>query len=96
MFKDITWERRVVQLAPGSVLVLYSDGITEAQDHEEEIFDEERLQNVAQSNLGRSAEEIQDAILAEVHEFTGDAPQADDITLMVLVRQAPSASRLQE
>ena len=96
MFKDITWERRVVQLAPGGVLVLYSDGITEAQDHEEELFDEERLQKVAQSNLGRSAEEIQDAILAEVHAFTGDAPQADDITLMVLVRRAPSSSGLQE
>ncbi len=87
MFKDLTWERRDVQLAPGDVLVLYTDGITEAQDHQEELFDEERLLEVIQANLGRSAQDIQDAILEEVHDFMGEAPQFDDITLMVLVRE---------
>jgi sigma-B regulation protein RsbU (phosphoserine phosphatase) len=88
MFKDLTWERRDVQLAPGDVLVLYTDGITEAQDHQEELFDEERLLEVIQANLGRSAQDIQDAILEEVHDFVGEAPQFDDITLMVVVRDA--------
>ena len=99
MFKDITWERQEIQLAPGDVLVLYSDGITEAQDRKEELFDEERLLEVIQANLdspalqGPSAADIQDAILAEVHTFMGDAPQWDDITLMVLVRQVPYPSQ---
>jgi serine phosphatase RsbU (regulator of sigma subunit) len=39
-----------------------------------------------QANLGRSAQDIQDALIAAVHEFVGDAPQFDDITLMVVVR----------
>jgi serine phosphatase RsbU (regulator of sigma subunit) len=88
MFKDITWEQRTAQLAPGDVLVLYSDGITEAQDDQEEFFEEERLLEVGQTSLGRSAQEVQDTILAEVDRFVGNAPQVDDITLMVLVRQA--------
>jgi sigma-B regulation protein RsbU (phosphoserine phosphatase) len=88
MFKDVTWEQRTAQLAPGDVLVLYSDGITEAQDDQEEFFEEERLLEVGQASLGRSAQEVQDTILAEVDRFVGDAPQVDDITLMVLARQA--------
>jgi sigma-B regulation protein RsbU (phosphoserine phosphatase) len=67
-------------------LVLYSDGITEAQDAREEFFEEERLLELGQENLGRSAQEVQDRILAEVDRFVGDAPQVDDITLMVLAR----------
>jgi sigma-B regulation protein RsbU (phosphoserine phosphatase) len=88
MFKDVTWEQRTAQLAPGDVLVLYSDGITEAQDDQEEFFEEERLLEVGQASFGRSAQEVQDTILAEVDRFVGDAPQVDDITLMVLARQA--------
>jgi len=89
MFKHITWEQRVAQLAPGDVLVLYSDGVTEAQNKQEEFFDEERLLEVGEANLGRSSQQIQDTILAEVDRFVGDAPQVDDITLMVLSRQGP-------
>jgi sigma-B regulation protein RsbU (phosphoserine phosphatase) len=87
MFKDVTWEQRTVQLAPGDLLVLYSDGVTEAQDDQEEFFDEDRLLEVGQANLGRPAQEVQESILAEVDRFVGDAPQVDDITLMVLARQ---------
>jgi len=86
MFSDMTWDRRDVQLTPGDVLVLYSDGITEAEDSEQEFFEEERLIAAAGANLGRSAGEIQDAILTEVHKFAGDAPQSDDITLFVVAR----------
>jgi sigma-B regulation protein RsbU (phosphoserine phosphatase) len=87
MFKDVAWERKTVQLAPGDVLVLYSDGITEAEDPGEEFFEEERLIEVAQANLGRPAQGIQGAILKEVHDFIDDAPQSDDITLVILVRE---------
>jgi sigma-B regulation protein RsbU (phosphoserine phosphatase) len=75
------------------VLVLYSDGVTEAQDHQEEFFEEQRLVKVIRANLGCSAQEMQDAIIAQVDEFVGDAPQTDDITLMVLVKRAPCGSR---
>jgi sigma-B regulation protein RsbU (phosphoserine phosphatase) len=87
IFEDVSWEQNSVQLAPGDVLVLYTDGIPEAQDRQEAFFGEKRLQEIVQSNLGRSAQEIQDALLAEVRRFRGDASQNDDITLMVVVRE---------
>jgi len=84
--KGVSWEQDVVQLAPGDMLVLYTDGVTEAQDGREAFFGKERLLEVVQTNLGRQAQNVQDALLAEVHEFVGDAPQFDDIALMVVVR----------
>jgi NarL family two-component system response regulator LiaR len=87
IFEDVTWTQESVQLAPGDALVLYTDGIPEAQNRREEFFGEKRLVEIAQGNLGRSAQDMQDALLAGVHRFKGDAPQHDDITLMVLVRE---------
>ena len=81
-----TWEQRVVHLAPGDVLLLYTDGITEAQNAQEAFFDEDRLREAVRANLGRSAQDIQDSVIAQVGAFVGDAPQSDDITLMVVVR----------
>jgi len=86
IFEDETWKQGVVQLAPGDVLVLYTDGITDAEDGKGTFFGQERLLGSVQANLGRSAQEMQDALMAEVHEFVGDAPQFDDIALMVVVR----------
>ncbi len=80
-----TWQQKVVQLAHADVLLLYTDGITEAQNAQEAFFDEDRLQDVIRANLGRSAQEIQDSVIARVAAFVGDAPQSDDITLMVVV-----------
>jgi sigma-B regulation protein RsbU (phosphoserine phosphatase) len=82
------WEQKVVQLAPGDTLVLYTDGVTEAQNEQEAFFGEDRLLECVQANLGRSAWEIQDAVMADVCEFVGDAPQYDDIALMVVVRDS--------
>jgi sigma-B regulation protein RsbU (phosphoserine phosphatase) len=84
---DLTWDQAALQLDPGDVLVLYTDGITEAEDLEEEFFEEERLLEVVGANLEHSAAEIQSAILTKVQHFVGDAPQHDDITLFVVVRE---------
>ena len=80
------WQQRVVRIAPGDVLLLYTDGITEAQNAQEAFFDEDRLREVVRANQGRSAPDIQDSVIAQVSAFVGDAPQYDDITLMVIVR----------
>jgi sigma-B regulation protein RsbU (phosphoserine phosphatase) len=87
MFPDMAWEQAAVRLAPGDVLVIYTDGITEAQDRQDEFFEEQRLIDIIRANLGRTAGRIQDAILTEVRSFAGDAPQFDDITLFVVVRE---------
>jgi serine phosphatase RsbU (regulator of sigma subunit) len=88
IFEDMSWQQGAVPLAPGDVLVLCTDGITEAQDRQERFFGEERLLEIAQANVGRSAGEIQGVLMAGVHEFVGDVPQFDDITLMVVVRDS--------
>jgi sigma-B regulation protein RsbU (phosphoserine phosphatase) len=84
--EDAAWEQEVVQLAPGDALVLYTDGVTEARNERDTFFKEDRLLECVQAVRGRSAREIQNAILADVREFVGDAPQSDDIALMVVAR----------
>ena len=88
IFEDETWEKGVTLLAPGDVLVLYTDGVTEAQNAQDALYGEERLLKCVQANLGRPAADIQDAVIADVYEFVRDAPQYDDITLAIVVRDS--------
>ncbi len=84
--EDSTWTRETVQIHPGDVLILYTDGVPDAQNPEGEFFKQWRLVEVAKKNLGQTAEVLQKSILDEVYDFVMDAPPFDDITLMVLVR----------
>ncbi len=92
--EDADWGRRSIQIEPGDALVLYTDGITEAQDQHETLFGRQRLlkflatMNLPSESQRPSAQHIQDALLAEVHRFMGQAPQLDDVTLMVLLRDS--------
>lgn len=81
------WEQGAVTVPPGAILTLYTDGITEAHDEEETMFGEERLVKVLQANRNKSAAIIEDKILSAVYNFAGGAPQSDDITLMVVIRE---------
>jgi sigma-B regulation protein RsbU (phosphoserine phosphatase) len=67
-------------------LVLYTDGVTEAQNAQGEFFGLERLLQLARANLGRTAADVKETILADVEGFTGSAPPLDDIALLVVVR----------
>jgi sigma-B regulation protein RsbU (phosphoserine phosphatase) len=87
ILEEGSWEQKVVQLAPGDMLVLYTDGVTDAQDPEDKLYGEQRLLEVAQSNRGRAAQDVQDALMAHVCQFMGDAPQFDDITLAIVSRE---------
>jgi serine phosphatase RsbU (regulator of sigma subunit) len=84
--EDATWERAETELNPGDVLVLYTDGVPDAQDLDGDFFKTESLVEVIQDHLGESAEMLQKSILDAVYDFVGDAPPFDDITLMVLRR----------
>ncbi len=88
VFRGQTWEHRTVQIDRGDVLVLYTDGVTEAQDHQEIFFGEARLLAVTQAHQQDSAQEIRAALMREIQTFVGDAPQFDDIAIVVLVREA--------
>jgi serine phosphatase RsbU (regulator of sigma subunit) len=97
---DAAWEQNRVHMAPGDVLVLYSDGVTEAHNQENALLGEKRVvQAIEACVLARtnalgpsiralSAQDVLDTLLAKVRTFVGDAPQSDDITAMVLMRTA--------
>ena len=93
LIDDMSWTRESVQLAAGDLLVLYTDGITEAHDEQKKIFGDERLLTSVRTWLdkagppGSTARQVQDAILGDVLRFAGNAPQSDDIALAVLVRE---------
>ena len=73
-----------MDLRPGDVLVLYTDGVTEAiNDHEEE-FGEQRLLSVIMENRTLPAAELLEKILDAISTFAGNRPQHDDITLLIL------------
>jgi serine phosphatase RsbU (regulator of sigma subunit) len=86
--EDAAWTQGRVQLAPGDMLVFYTDGVTEAQNWQGAFFGEGRLIEIAQAKLGSPAQDVQDALILGIDDFVGDAPQFDDITLMVVVRDS--------
>ncbi len=83
---DATWKAETVALEPGDILVLYTDGVSEAQNGNEEQFEVERLLDAARSSRERTAEALQVAILTAVDQFVGDAAQFDDLTVLIAVR----------
>jgi len=86
IFEGINLNEGCTQFHPGDALLLYTDGITEAQNTSEELYGDDRLLSTAKTNLSETAESLQLSIQAALMNFVGDAPQFDDITLMVIKR----------
>jgi len=76
-----------VPMAPGDVLVLYTDGVTDAENEQSTFFGQERLLEVLRTNQEYPAQDIQDTLITHIHDFVGHAPQFDDIALVVVVRE---------
>jgi len=74
----------VVQLHSGDVVVLYTDGITEAENMDKVLYGLERLIEVIQINWQRTATEIRHAVIKDVRSHIGEQKVFDDITLLVL------------
>lgn len=83
---ETAWGQGSIKIEPGDLLMMYTDGVTEAEDEFAVFFGEERLQTVTAANLGRSVDIIESKVVTAVLDFVGDAPQFDDITLMLLAR----------
>ena len=80
--EGITYRAQTLQLQPGDVLYLYTDGVTEAADAKEELFGTQRLQDALNRVIGSDPEALCNAVLKQVDRFVGDAPQFDDITML--------------
>ena len=71
-------------LEPGDLIVMYTDGVTEAFNPQDEEFGEERLMDYLQKHRNYPVREIIDGLIDEVRKFCGSRPQSDDITLVVV------------
>ena len=71
-------------LTPGDTLFLYTDGVTEAMDADEQWIGNERTQEILEKLRGKNCIELVNGVQAELREFVGDAEQSDDITVLVM------------
>ncbi|MGQ0763918.1 MAG: SpoIIE family protein phosphatase [Acidobacteriota bacterium] len=83
-FDFAEYQAQQTKLEPGDVLVIFSDGVTEAADATNQFFGDQRLEELVKENNGLSAKELKDRIEQEVLAFTRGLPQGDDITLVAL------------
>jgi sigma-B regulation protein RsbU (phosphoserine phosphatase) len=79
-----TLEEHQLALAPGDVVILYTDGITESLDSEDREFGREQLIEAIKASATGSAEQISRTIFERLRRFTGDIPPHDDRTLIVI------------
>lgn len=82
--EGMKYRKNEFTLAPGDEIYLYTDGVTEATDSENNLYGEERLLALLNSMGGLTGEEICRAVKADIDAFVGDAPQFDDITMLYL------------
>jgi sigma-B regulation protein RsbU (phosphoserine phosphatase) len=84
--EDFSFEESTVQFMPGDLLVIFSDGISEATNSSDDMYGEERLERFVIENRDRNAADIIQAILDEVREHAELTPQSDDMTLVAMKR----------
>ena len=83
---DFEFERSAITLSPGDAIVLYTDGVTEAEDVRQDQFGVARLQEVFEDSPPSDAQKATTDVFRAVKAFAGDAPQFDDITCLTLYR----------
>lgn len=86
MMDDFPFQDDSVQINPGDIMVIFSDGVTEAMNTEEVQFTDVRLKDTIMSHRGEDAPMLLESIVGAVKSHTGTAPQMDDITILVVKR----------
>jgi serine phosphatase RsbU (regulator of sigma subunit) len=82
LFADLSLDEQSVILPPHSNLLMYTDGITEAVNGQDEFYGLERLQQVLKENSSKSAPEICEMIWRSLENYLEDSPQQDDVTIL--------------
>ena len=78
------YRQNEITIVPGDRLFLYTDGVTEATNSENKLYGEERLSVFMNSHFAEKAEEILHDLKSDIYAFQGEAPQFDDITMLML------------
>ena len=89
MFEQATYEEGTTQLAVGDVLVMFSDGVVEAEDKAEQPFDEAGVRSIVEQPVWSSAKELSWALVAAVQRHSDDRRLMDDLTALVARRLPP-------
>jgi sigma-B regulation protein RsbU (phosphoserine phosphatase) len=84
MMADMKFETEKIQLEPGDRIVMFTDGVTEAVDKDDEEFGEARVQEIICQTKSEGAQVLLDRIIEDVQKFSHGMPQADDITMVVM------------
>jgi sigma-B regulation protein RsbU (phosphoserine phosphatase) len=84
IMEEFPFTNENILLAPGDAIVIYTDGVTEAMDNNNQMFSEERLENCIAEVGNAAAKEITQSIVSRVKDFVDGAPQSDDITILAL------------
>jgi sigma-B regulation protein RsbU (phosphoserine phosphatase) len=83
MFENAPYDESEIHVADGDILVIYTDGVTEAENKKEEAFGEERLRNIIRAEAGSDSRTLRDRILSEITDFSGSR-LGDDVTIIVI------------
>jgi len=83
---DIEYHEESIQLEKGEMLILFTDGVTEAMNVSFEEYGDERLVAALKNAVGSNCQEMINAVKADVSEFTEEAEQSDDITMLTIKR----------
>lgn len=81
------WGQDEILISPGEMLLMYTDGVTDAQNNAGEFIDRKIILSTIQQNIGKTVQDLQQGILNKVHHFVGDAPRFDDLTIVILGRE---------
>jgi serine phosphatase RsbU (regulator of sigma subunit) len=84
LFDDASYEARAFRLDKGDILVVYSDGLTDAENPQGEMFGEDRLLRIIRQEAPSGSQAIEQRFLKAIEEFTHGMPQTDDITFVVV------------
>ncbi len=88
IFDDFMLDENSVVLLPGSSLLFFTDGVTDSRSPQGEVFGYERLQKTLLRGKGKNGQEVCHTVMEALRKFQSNAPQEDDITLVVLHREA--------
>jgi sigma-B regulation protein RsbU (phosphoserine phosphatase) len=84
LFDDASFESGAFRLDQGDILVVYSDGLTDAENTQEEMFGEKRLLRIIRQEAPAGSQALERSFLKAIEEFTQGMPQTDDITFVVV------------
>ena len=85
--QHVAYHHKRIQLAPGDVLVLYSEGLTSLQNGQGEMFGSERLDAVVRQSAPSGAEAVKTHFMAEIEHFLNGFVSPDDLTFLIMERQ---------